>query len=250
MISSQDIGTTNLAQFGEILISAAQTQTFYNNLFPGGVVHPAITAYVQGGGILSANLTDSASGPGNGGDWFGETFVGGVQHIFSPSNDDNIAAPSHPIIADALPCPGGHCAAIVDVAPLNDLDDWGFSDHGFFTNLPGGTIVILTQAGGQPVTIEYPFGAGKVIATLTTTEWRYAGDFGGLPQNLKLLANEIAYQDSLAPTFAGTPGKPNCHGESVSALARQFGGLDAAAAALGFPSVQALQDAIRKFCKE
>jgi hypothetical protein len=48
--------------------------------------------------------------------------------------------------------------------------------------------------------------------------------------------------------FAGTPGKANCHGESVLALARQFGGLNSAAAALGFPSVQALQDAIWAFC--
>jgi hypothetical protein len=34
--------------------------------------------------------------------------------------------------------------------------------------------------------------------------------------------------------FAGTPGKANCHGKSVSALAKQFGGLNNAAAALGF----------------
>ena len=34
--------------------------------------------------------------------------------------------------------------------------------------------------------------------------------------------------------FAGTPGKANCHGKSVSALAKQYGGLAAAAAALGF----------------
>jgi hypothetical protein len=53
-----------------------------------------------------------------------------------------------------------------------------------------------------------------------------------------------------ALTFAGTPGKPNCHGQSVSALAQQFGGLEAAASALGFPSVQALQGAIREFCEE
>jgi hypothetical protein len=51
-------------------------------------------------------------------------------------------------------------------------------------------------------------------------------------------------------TFAGTPGTPNCQGQSVSALVRQFGGLDAAASALGFPSVQALQDAIQEFCEE
>jgi probable HAF family extracellular repeat protein len=49
-------------------------------------------------------------------------------------------------------------------------------------------------------------------------------------------------------TFAGTPGRPNCHGQSVAALARQYGGLKAAAAALGFSSVSALQNAIRAFC--
>jgi hypothetical protein len=48
--------------------------------------------------------------------------------------------------------------------------------------------------------------------------------------------------------FAGTPGNANCHGKSVSALAKQFGGLNAAAATLGFSSVEALQDAIMTFC--
>jgi Beta-propeller repeat len=51
-------------------------------------------------------------------------------------------------------------------------------------------------------------------------------------------------------TFAGTPGAANCHGVSVSALSNQYGTLDAAASALGFPSVQALQNAIRAFCGE
>jgi hypothetical protein len=51
------------------------------------------------------------------------------------------------------------------------------------------------------------------------------------------------------PVFAGTPGKANCFGKSVSALARQFGGLNNAAAALGFPSVRALQEAILDFCE-
>ena len=49
--------------------------------------------------------------------------------------------------------------------------------------------------------------------------------------------------------FAGTPGKPNCFGKSVSALARQYGGLNAAAEALGYPSVRALQQAILEFCE-
>lgn len=49
---------------------------------------------------------------------------------------------------------------------------------------------------------------------------------------------------------AGTPGRANCHGKSVSALAHQFGGLDAAASALGFSSAEALHDAFKAFCEE
>jgi N-acetylneuraminic acid mutarotase len=52
-----------------------------------------------------------------------------------------------------------------------------------------------------------------------------------------------------APTFAGTPGLSNCHGQSVAALAHQYGGINAAAAALGYPSVKALQTAIGTFCR-
>jgi hypothetical protein len=52
----------------------------------------------------------------------------------------------------------------------------------------------------------------------------------------------------VSPQFAGTPGKANCHIKSVAALVRQYGGLDAAAAALGFDSVNALQEAIGAFC--
>jgi hypothetical protein len=49
---------------------------------------------------------------------------------------------------------------------------------------------------------------------------------------------------------AGTPGQANCHGKSVSALAHQFGGLDAAASGLGFSSVAALQDGLKAFCEQ
>ena len=49
---------------------------------------------------------------------------------------------------------------------------------------------------------------------------------------------------------AGTPGQANCHGQTVSALAHQFRGLQSAASALGFSSVGALQDALRTFCAD
>jgi hypothetical protein len=51
-----------------------------------------------------------------------------------------------------------------------------------------------------------------------------------------------------SPFYAGTPGQANCHGQSVSALAQKFGGLNTAATDLGFSGVPALQNSIRTFC--
>ncbi len=48
---------------------------------------------------------------------------------------------------------------------------------------------------------------------------------------------------------AGTPGQANCNGETVSALAHQFGSFDAASLAFGSSSVQAVQKAVTLFCK-
>jgi len=62
--------------------------------------------------------------------------------------------------------------------------------------------------------------------------------------------NPVAYGVFIqpAPVFAGVPGSNNCLGSSFGALAKKFGGLKAAAAAMGFSSVQALQGAIQSFC--
>jgi acid phosphatase (class A) len=52
----------------------------------------------------------------------------------------------------------------------------------------------------------------------------------------------------LPPVFAGTPGRPNCSGQSVSALAQQYDGIASAATALGYSSVSDLMNAIASFC--
>jgi hypothetical protein len=51
------------------------------------------------------------------------------------------------------------------------------------------------------------------------------------------------------PVFAGTPGTASCYDESVSALSQQYGGLDAAAAALEYSGVSALHDTVLAFCE-
>jgi hypothetical protein len=46
----------------------------------------------------------------------------------------------------------------------------------------------------------------------------------------------------------GVPGQDDCHGVTLASLADQFGSASAAATALGFPSVKALQAGFRTFC--
>jgi YVTN family beta-propeller protein len=100
---------------------------------------------------------------------------------------------------------------------------------------PTGTKLYVANQGSNNV---------SVIATTTDTVIGLP-----IPVGLSPTAFGIFIQPAPAFAFAGTPGHSNCHGQSVAALAKEFGGIDAAAAALGFPSVQALQNTIRAFCR-
>jgi uncharacterized repeat protein (TIGR03803 family) len=53
---------------------------------------------------------------------------------------------------------------------------------------------------------------------------------------------------TLPARFAGIPGQANCVGQSVSYLANTYGGISAAAAALGYANVQALRNAVQLSC--
>jgi hypothetical protein len=131
----------------------------------------------------------------------------------------------------------------------------GFSDA-FVSklNAAGSALVDSTYLGGND--IDNGTGVGidasgnayvagySFSSNFPTTPGAFQTNFGAVVDAFVAKIAAVA-----APAFAGTPGTPNCRGESVSALAQQFGGLDAAASALGFPSVQALQDAIRAFCE-
>ncbi len=205
-IGSDAIGATDLSQFKVIIIPSEQPSSYYSNIMPGGAIHPDIDTWVTNGGVLSASLASFFSES-----WEPSTFVGGLTHSGQDStlssNDNSIADASHPLITGASPCPSGNCGAIVDVGANNDLDSWGFSNHGYFTSLPAGTNVILTTPDvtgddiPEPVAIEYSHGSGVVVANLNTDAWRYNGQGGG--QDLKYIANDIAYQNSLDTMVGG-----------------------------------------------
>jgi hypothetical protein len=125
--------------------------------------------------------------------------------------------------------------------------------HYFFrpeVEVLGGNFLFLSAP--KPITSGTPFPAG------TTDLQAWIRNTNLKPDWLRI-GTDIVGAGAFNMTFslggntvpgAGTPGQANCHGQTVSALATQFGGIDAAVSALGFSSETVLHDAIRVFCHE
>ena len=88
---------------------------------------------------------------------------------------------------------------------------------------------------------------GPVAPGSHTIEVQAEGTVGGCNAGrLISWAGDLKVTTSL---YAGTPGQPSCHGDSVSLLANTYGGLPNAARSLGFANVAALQRNIDSYCQ-
>jgi hypothetical protein len=101
-----------------------------------------------------------------------------------------IATPGHPIITGING--GANGGQILDTGLRTDLDGYGHSAAGHFTNVPSGATTVLRDNLNRPLMIEYPYGKGRVFASMMVIEFQYDSW-----NNKKLLANEIGYQASI-----------------------------------------------------
>jgi hypothetical protein len=125
--------------------------------------------------------------------------------------------------------------------------------HYFFrpeVQVSGGNFLFLSAP--RPITSGTPFPAG----TTDLQAWIRNADLA--PDWLRI-GTDIVGVGTFNMTFslagntipeAGTPGRANCHGQTVSAMAHEFGGIDASASTLGYSSVDALQDGTKVFCEQ
>jgi len=106
------------------------------------------------------------------------------------------------------------------------------------------TLITFTAANGAfPVAMLIADVHGNLFGTAYAGGTLSSGAFGSGE------VFEVTGSGFVPPlSFAGTPGTPNCHGVSISTLAQTYGGIDHAAMSLGYPSVAALQYAVRAFC--
>src|SRR6266849_4178391 len=116
--------------------------------------------------------------------------------------------------------------------------------------LQGGSFGVAVSPDGSKVYVAN--GVSNTVSVIDTAANAVGPTIpvGNGPAAFGVFIQSLPRAGQPPPSFAGVAGSENCHGTSVSALATQFGGLDAAAAALGFSNVQGLQDAIRAFCED
>jgi hypothetical protein len=125
--------------------------------------------------------------------------------------------------------------------------------HYFFrpeVDVSSGNFLFLSAP--KPITsgTQFPAGTNDLQAWIRNEnlkpDWlRIGGDIvgaGAFNMTFSLIGNTVP--------VAGTPGQANCHGQTVSAMAVQFGGIDTSALTLGYSSTSALQDGIKVFCEK
>jgi len=260
--------TGNTSRFGDAIDSSGTltitNSTFFNNGGTrGGVIGNNGTAVVTnstffqntcgmgGGGAINnvGTLTVTSS-------TFSEnSCAGGVIGILN----SGAASLKSTILAGSL-APALNCSGTISDGGYNISDDssCGFTATGSANNGDGVNPELsssgLADNGGPTQTIALASGSPAIdvipLANCTDQNAKpITTDQRGFPRpDFRELSCDIGAYES-QETFAGTPKAKNCHGKSVSGLTGQFGNFKAAASALGFPSVKALQKAIRTFCK-
>jgi hypothetical protein len=186
---------------------------------------------------------------------------GGIFNFLSSASIKSTILASSMFPPPPVGLPSANCGGTITDAGYNISDDLscGFAKTGS-ANKGDGVNPLLSASGpadngGPTQTIALQSGSPAIdaipVADCTdqasppspiTTDQR-----GLLPPDAgEQLCDIGAYEFQ---DFAGETGQANCFDESVRTLTGQFGSLDAAASALGYSSVRAIQNAISAFCK-
>jgi len=156
VLPSSEMGTADLTPFLKVITTSVQPVTFWNALEAN---RSRFEAYVEGGGVLELHLASFSSETNE-----GKVFPGGfvVNHHGNNYNSLKVEDPFHPVLR------------MPNAVTGEELQNWDYSAHGFFSTLPpaAGVIIREDETGNQnAVTAELPLGSGKILATVQPIEW-------------------------------------------------------------------------------
>jgi hypothetical protein len=179
LIHSASLANTNLCKYRFIMYASDQPQSYYNTIAAN---INKISAYVHDCcGLLIAHSCDKGWAGGYWTNILPADVVVGHQNAYY--NSIHITDPSHCVVSG-----------------LDDtfFANWGYSVHGYFTNLPSGTNTIMVVNPSpsnrpMPTYIDYQYGQGRVWASMHTAEWGYYGC--SYPAGAQFLLNELKCAD-------------------------------------------------------
>jgi hypothetical protein len=144
---SSDIAAINLSPYSIVIIPSIQGDTFCNR-YNSNLTK--FTSYVQSGGVLELHGATFSS------DTCRPMLPGGGTNSYNGQAYNYIVSPAHPLVAG-----------------VSNPFKGSYASHNSFTGYPAGATVVATAGdapGGHATLIEYPLGAGYVIATGQTLE--------------------------------------------------------------------------------
>jgi hypothetical protein len=170
-ILSSELAAHNLTPYGLIIVPSIQGDDFYNYW---NASLAKIEAFVDAGGKL----------------WLSACTLGGVSPLAPGGVASTFSTASYNEVADALhPWMWGAPEVIYGTG----------ASHNHLSNLyPGSKVLARVQGSGEPVLVDYRYGAGRVFLSGMTMEYGY-----NLHQNLKpILVNSLANLLGLNPIRA------------------------------------------------
>jgi hypothetical protein len=184
---SADIPTVDLTPYCKSIIASDQTLTFYQAISAN---RTWFESWISSGGILefhgASDLTDA---------WSEETMPGGFSMAYYTTNKVSRNIAGHLLFKRPN--------LITDV----DIEDWGFSTHGYLVDLPTGALELVNHDdAGHPATVKFDSGQGCVLATLQTLEWAWDREYSPLLENFLSYDNcQANYQLYLSISLKSAP---------------------------------------------
>jgi len=164
--NSTDMGNVDLSKYAKVVIASDQEQEFYDSV---NASRAWFEEYVENGGVLEIHAALRSFYH-----WV-DLLPGGIEYTHDLGNLVDIEVTAHPIVRRP------------NLISDSELDGWGASVHGYFTDYPGGTVIILRDHDTlYPACIEVPYGSGVIIASSQTLEWAYHREYSFILENFLL----------------------------------------------------------------
>lgn len=172
----------DLKRYTAVVLASSQSQGYYADLVDA---RETLDTFVSNGGTLVAHATDS--GWPCSAQWNTSFLPKDVGHVTDYTDHLDITA-DHPV---------------VDEVSDGEIDDWGYSAHGYLTNVPSSATTVVgyqDDPDARPTYLEYTHDQGRVLATTQTLEWGYRSYRG----SLEFLRNELEYAAVARSPDSGT----------------------------------------------